>query len=79
MGTSQRSTRSLMASTGHHEVAAQLARQGVSVDEKTVAASLRRQGLEGIGPRRFRPVTTLPGVATHHIPDLVLAAMENCP
>ncbi|SMY03154.1 Transposase InsO and inactivated derivatives [Brevibacterium antiquum] len=56
---------------GAPRVAAQLARQGVSADEKTVAASLRRQGLEGISPRRFRPVTTLPGVATHHIPDLV--------
>lgn len=52
---------------GAPRVAAQLARQGVSADEKTVAASLRRQGLEGISPRRFRPVTTLPGVATHHI------------
>ena len=56
---------------GAPRVAAQLARQGVCVDEKTVAASLRRQGLEGISPRRFKPVTTLPGVATHHIPDLV--------
>lgn len=56
---------------GAPRVAAQLGRQGVSVDEKTVAASLRRQGLEGISPRRFKPVTTLPGVATHHIPDLV--------
>ncbi|MDK8436601.1 MULTISPECIES: IS3 family transposase [unclassified Brevibacterium] len=56
---------------GAPRVAAQLVRQGVRVDEKTVAASLRRQGLEGISPRRFKPVTTLPGVATHHIPDLV--------
>lgn len=56
---------------GAPRVAAQLARQGVCVDEKTVAASLRRQGLEGVSPRRFKPVTTLPGVATHHIPDLV--------
>ena len=38
---------------------------------KTVARSLRRQGLEGISPRRFRPVTTIPGVAAHHIPDRV--------
>jgi hypothetical protein len=32
---------------------------------------MRRQGLEGISPRRFTPVTTLPGVETYHIPGLV--------
>lgn len=56
---------------GAPRVTAELARQGVVVNEKTVAKSLRRQGLEGISPRRFRPVTTLPGVETYHIPDLV--------
>lgn len=40
------------------------------MNRKTVAASMRRQGLEGISPRRFRPVTTIPGTRTHSIPDL---------
>ncbi|SMY05452.1 Transposase InsO and inactivated derivatives [Brevibacterium antiquum CNRZ 918] len=56
---------------GAPRVKAGLEREDVCVDEKTVARSMRRQGLEGISPRRFRPVTTLPGVETYHIPDLV--------
>lgn len=32
---------------------------------------MRRQGLAGISPRRFRPVTTIPGTRTHSIPDRV--------
>lgn len=56
---------------GAPRVTAELARHGVVVNEKTVAKSMRRQGLEGISPRRFTPVTTLPGVQTYHIPDLV--------
>lgn len=44
---------------------------GTPVNVKTVAASLRRQGLEGVSPRGFRPVTTIPGAATHSIPDRV--------
>ena len=38
---------------------AALRREGIPVDRKTVARSMRRQGLEGISPRRFRPVTTI--------------------
>lgn len=56
---------------GAPRVTAELAREGRCVDEKTVAASMRRQGLEGVSPRKFQPVTTLPGVDTYHIPDLV--------
>lgn len=41
------------------------------MDEKIVAVLLRGQGFEGISPCRFKPVMTLSGVATHHIPDLV--------
>lgn len=56
---------------GAPRVAAQLAREGVAVDRKTVADSMRRQGIEGISPRKFQPVTTIQGVDAHHLPDLV--------
>jgi putative transposase len=56
---------------GAPRIHAQLARGGVAVDRKTVAASMRRLGIEGISPRRFRPVAGLGGVRTHSIPDLV--------
>ena len=55
--------------SGYLRVHAQLRREGTRVNRKTVAASMRRQGLEGISPRRFRPVTTIPGTRTHSIPD----------
>lgn len=56
---------------GASRIQTQLARQAVTVNEKTVAKSMHRQGLEGISPRKFRPVTTLPGARTHRIPDRV--------
>lgn len=56
---------------GAPRVTAQLEREGVHVNVKTVAASMRRQGVEGMIPCRFTPVTTIAGVATYHIPDLV--------
>lgn len=56
---------------GAPRVTAQLEREGVHVNVKTVAASKRRQGVEGMSPCRFTPVTTIAGVATYHIPDLV--------
>ncbi len=37
---------------GAPRVQAALARNGTGVDRKSVAASMRRQGLEGISPRR---------------------------
>lgn len=52
-------------------VHAQLAREGTFVDRKTVAKSMLRQGLEGISPKKFTPVTTIPGVDTYKIPDRV--------
>ncbi|WP_204723073.1 IS3 family transposase [Glutamicibacter nicotianae] len=56
---------------GAPRVTAQLAREGSPADQKTVAASMLRQGLEGISPRKFTPVTTIPGVDTYHLPDRV--------
>lgn len=44
---------------------------GTFVDRKTVAKSMLRQGLEGISPKKFTPVTTIPGVDTYKIPDRV--------
>ncbi|MEY8567552.1 IS3 family transposase [Corynebacteriaceae bacterium 7-707] len=56
---------------GSPRVHAQLAREGFEVDRKTVARSMCRQGLKGISPKKFTPVTTIPGVTTYTIPDLV--------
>ncbi|MDQ0672745.1 putative transposase [Pseudarthrobacter siccitolerans] len=56
---------------GAPRVQAALARNGTGVDRKTVAASMRRQGLEGISPRRFRPVAPIGEARVHSIPDLV--------
>jgi putative transposase len=56
---------------GAPRVQAVLARNGTGVDRKTVASSMRRQGLEGISPRRFRPVAPIGEARVHSIPDLV--------
>jgi transposase InsO family protein len=44
---------------GAPRLLADLRDAGVRVSRKTVAASLRRQGLAGISPRRFAPATTV--------------------
>lgn len=48
------------ATYGAPRIRAVLAAMGVGVDVKTVASSMRRQGLEGISPRKFSPVALLP-------------------
>ncbi|OLT52776.1 transposase [Corynebacterium sp. CNJ-954] len=62
---------------GAPRVHAQLAREGMTVDRKTVAKSMLRQGLEGISPKKFSPVTTLPGVEAHTIPDRAQRAWDR--
>lgn len=56
---------------GAPRLAAQLARKGSPADQKTVAASVLRQGIEVIRPRTFTPMTTIPDADTYHLPDRV--------
>ncbi|AGF73047.1 hypothetical protein A605_10235 [Corynebacterium halotolerans YIM 70093 = DSM 44683] len=45
--------------------------EDIFVNKKTVAKAMRRLGIEGISPRSWVPVTTIPGRPTHSIPDRV--------
>ena len=56
---------------GAPRILADLREDGWVVSCKTVAASLRRQGLFGISPRTFGPPTTVADPDAEAIPDLV--------
>lgn len=54
---------------GAPRITRELAAKGVVIDRKTVAASTRRQGLEGISPSMFTPVTTIQDPAARGFAD----------
>ena len=56
---------------GTPRILADLREDGETVSRKTVAASMRRQRLHGISPRKFTPVTTIPDKSRAHPEDLV--------
>ena len=56
---------------GAPRILADLREDGEVVSGKTVAKLMRGNGIVGISPRGFTPVTTLPGLGTTAMPDLV--------
>ena len=56
---------------GTPRILADLREDGEIVSRKTVAASMRRQRLHGISPRKFTPVTTIPDKGRANPEDLV--------
>jgi len=56
---------------GSPRILADLREDGMAISRKTVAASMRRQRLAGISPRRFTPVTTVVDLDAHRPQDLV--------
>lgn len=62
---------------GAPRILADLREEGRVVSRKTVAASLRRQGLAGISPRTFAPATTVVDLDAPPIPDLVKRRFDH--
>ncbi len=56
---------------GAPRITADLREAGEVVSRKTVAKLMRNNGIRGISPRPWRPVTTLPDQVPHTIPDRV--------
>ncbi|MGC5249655.1 IS3 family transposase [Gordonia sp. DT219] len=56
---------------GAPQITADLRASGEAVSRKTVAKIMRRNGIQGISPRPWNPVTTIVDRNPHSIPDLV--------
>ena len=56
---------------GAPRITAELRAAGEVVSVKTVAKVMRRNGIHGISPRPWHPVTTITDPSPHAIPDLV--------
>ncbi|GAA4403644.1 IS3 family transposase [Tsukamurella soli] len=56
---------------GAPRILADLREAGEVVSRKTVAKVMRENGIEGISPRRWTPVTTIADGRVHSLPDLV--------
>lgn len=56
---------------GSPRITAELREAGQVVSRKTVAKVMRANGIEGISPRSWHPVTTIVDPSPHSIPDLV--------
>ncbi len=56
---------------GSPRITADLREAGESVSAKTVAKLMRQNGIVGISPRKFTPITTVAGLRPAQIPDLV--------
>ncbi len=62
---------------GSPRILADLREDGEVVSGKTVAKLMRCNGITGISPRRFTPVTTLPGPDPAATPDLVNRSFDR--
>lgn len=56
---------------GAPRILADLRADGETVSQKTVAKLMQANGIRGISPRPWQPVTTICDERPHHIPDLV--------
>ena len=62
---------------GSPRITAELREAGEVVSRKTVAKVMRANGIEGISPRSWRPVTTIVDPSAHSIPDLVARRFDQ--
>lgn len=62
---------------GAPRILADLRADGEIVSQKTVAKIMRGNGIRGISPRPWQPVTTITGEAPHTIPDLVARRFDQ--